>query len=70
VAGGDRAETFCLRILTGRHARPQLETIARIAHACNETVGWLLDERGYSLSDDERETLRMAAIIIEAGEVR
>lgn len=52
------------RILTGRNARPQLETVARIAHACNATVGWLLDER-YGFTDEERRKLRMAAAIIE-----
>lgn len=52
------------RILTGRSARPQLETVARVAHACGVTVGWLLNER-YAFTDDERRELRSAAAILE-----
>ena len=44
------------RILNGAH--PHLETAARIAHACGVTVGWLLEERGYALTDAQRRTLR------------
>lgn len=51
------------RILTGKSARPQLETIARIARACGVTVGWLLGER-YPFTEDERRILRMAAAVI------
>ena len=52
------------RVLSGTHAHPQLETVARIAHACGVSVGWLLSER-YAFTDDERRKLRMAAAIIE-----
>jgi transcriptional regulator with XRE-family HTH domain len=51
------------RILTGRNARPQLETVARITRACGVTVGWLLSER-YAFTDDELRQLREAAAII------
>jgi transcriptional regulator with XRE-family HTH domain len=44
------------RILNGAH--PHLETAARIAHACGVTVGWLLNERGYALTDAQRRMLR------------
>lgn len=50
------------RILNGAH--PHLETIARIAHACGVTVGWLLREHGYSLSAEQRRELRNAAVVI------
>jgi transcriptional regulator with XRE-family HTH domain len=53
------------RILNG--ANPHLETVAKIAHACGTTVGWLLREHGYSLSAQQRRQLRdAAALIIEA----
>lgn len=54
------------RILNAAHARPAFETIVRITHATGHTVGWLLEERGYSLSPDQVEQLRDAAAIIEA----
>jgi transcriptional regulator with XRE-family HTH domain len=50
------------RILNG--SQPQLETVARIAHACGTTVGWLLSERGHALSIDQRRQLREAAAVI------
>lgn len=53
------------RILNGAH--PRLETVARVAHACGTTVGWLLREHGYSLSAQQRRQLRdAAAVIVEA----
>jgi transcriptional regulator with XRE-family HTH domain len=50
------------RVLNG--ARPHLDTIARIAGACGVTVGWLLNEHGYALTDAQRRTLRAAAVVI------
>jgi SOS-response transcriptional repressor LexA len=46
------------RILTAAHLRPNFDTVVRIAHAVNENVGWLLDERGFALSADEQKQLR------------
>lgn len=46
------------RILNATHAQPSFDTIVRIARAVNENVGWLLDERGFSLSADEQRRLR------------
>lgn len=46
------------RILTATHMRPTFDTVVRIAHAVNENVGWLLDERGFALSADEQKQLR------------
>ena len=46
------------RILNAAHAQPTFDTIIRIARAVNENVGWLLDERGFSLSSDEQRQLR------------
>jgi transcriptional regulator with XRE-family HTH domain len=45
------------RILNATHAQPAFDTIVRIARAVNETVGWILDERGFSLSSDEQKQL-------------
>ena len=46
------------RILNAAHQQPSVETVARIAHAVNENLGWLFDERGFALSDDEQRELR------------
>ena len=45
------------RILSASHAQPAFDTIVRIARAVNENVGWILDERGFSLSSDEQKQL-------------
>lgn len=45
------------RILNASHAQPAFDTIIRIARAVNENVGWILDERGFSLSSDEQKQL-------------
>jgi SOS-response transcriptional repressor LexA len=46
------------RILNAVHAQPSFDTVVRIARAVNENVGWLLDERGFSLSVEEQRELR------------
>jgi phage repressor protein C with HTH and peptisase S24 domain len=46
------------RILTAAHMHPTFDAVVRIAHAVNENVGWLLDERGFTLSGDEQKQLR------------
>lgn len=46
------------RILNDAHPRPSFDLVVRIAHAVNENVGWLVDERGFSLSFDEQRQLR------------
>ena len=54
------------RILTGTYPRPALETIVRIARACNVTVSWVLDEpvRGIEFTGRERDVLKQAGIIL------
>jgi phage repressor protein C with HTH and peptisase S24 domain len=49
--------TTLSRILNG-HMQPTFETIVRVTRAANENVGWILDERGFSLSGDEQKQLR------------
>jgi hypothetical protein len=53
------------RVLNAKHGRPMFETIVRITHASGHTVGWLLDERGFTLAPDQVRELRKAAKIIE-----
>ena len=52
------------RILSAKHAHPPFEIVVRITHATGHTVGWLLGEKGYSLSPDQVRDLRRAAAII------
>jgi transcriptional regulator with XRE-family HTH domain len=52
------------RILSAANRHPSFETIVRIAHAVNENVGWLVNERGFSLSTDEEKQLRKVARIL------
>jgi phage repressor protein C with HTH and peptisase S24 domain len=55
------------RVLTATHQNPTLDTIVKIAHAINESVGWLLDEPGYVLSADEQRKLHDAVRILETS---
>lgn len=52
------------RLLTGESKRPTFQTIVNVTHAAGQTVGWLLEERGYTFSAEERAKLREAAVII------
>ena len=60
-AGVDRATMS--RILNG-HLQPRFEVVVRIAHALGESVGSLLQERGYAFSAFEIDRLQEAASII------
>ena len=55
------------RILTAEHQRPSLDTITRIAHAIHENVGWILDERSFTLSADEMRQLRQAVRFLDTA---
>lgn len=52
------------RILNGAHQNPAFATIVRIAHAVEENVGWLANERGFVLSTDEQKQLQKAVSIL------
>lgn len=53
------------RIINGKHSRPAFSTVIRIARAVRVDVGWLLDEpRGVEFTQQERATLRAAAVIL------
>jgi transcriptional regulator with XRE-family HTH domain len=54
------------RLLSGETDSPRIETLKKIARAAGTTVGWLLDEPGYSVSPEQRKRLRDAAATIEA----
>jgi transcriptional regulator with XRE-family HTH domain len=53
------------RVINGHRPNVSFETVVRIAHAAGESVGWVLDERAYALSRQQRERLRSAAKEIE-----
>jgi SOS-response transcriptional repressor LexA len=53
------------RILTSAHVHPTLDTVVRVARAANENVGWLLDEPGFALSDEEQQLLRRTLAILQ-----
>jgi len=52
------------RIVTGSLRTPSFQLVVRITHAAGESVGWILGEYGYSLSEEERGRLRDAAAAI------
>lgn len=60
---GMTPETVC-RILTAVHVRPSFESIARIAHAAGVSVGWVLEEPGFTLTDEQRAKVRTAGVLL------
>ena len=56
------------RILNGR-MKPAFDIIVRIAHSVNENVGWILDERGFSLSAEEQKQVRKVARFLDDAAV-
>jgi len=52
------------RILNAQHVRPSFDTIVRITHAAGETVGWLLEEPGFTLTAEQRAKVRTAGVIL------
>jgi len=48
------------RILNAAEVKPAFETVVRIAHAVNESVGWLLEEPGHDLSAPQKKRLAEA----------
>lgn len=51
-------------ILTGRSPRPSFDVVVRVIYATGETVGWILGERGYDFTEQERTVLRTAGVIL------
>jgi len=56
-------ETVC-KILSAVHARPSFDSIAKIAHAAGVSVGWVLEEPGFSLTDEQRAKVRTAGVLL------
>jgi len=54
------------RILNAAGAKPAFETVVKIAHAVNESVGWLLNERGFALSSEQEKTLAETVDFLQA----
>ena len=52
------------RVLNGKHAQPSFETVVKIAHAAGVSIGWVLEEPGFALSDEHRAKVRSASIIL------
>src|SRR3954469_10857183 len=52
------------RILNGWHVNPGIYTVASIAHAAGERVGWVFDEPGFTLSGEQRAKVRTVAGIL------
>lgn len=46
------------RIVSGSTTNPRIETLAKIAHALNVTIGWILGEKGFEFSPENRTELR------------
>lgn len=61
---GTNPETLS-RIITGRCSRPGFDIVVRLAHAAGVTVGSLLGEPGYRLSQDRKARLAKAAEVID-----
>lgn len=50
------------RIMTGGTRSPRIDTLAVVAHVLGTSVGWLLEEEGYSLSSEELQNFRVIAM--------
>ena len=51
-------------VLTGKHVQPYFETVVKIAHAAGVSIGWVLEEPGFTLSDEHRAKVRTASVIL------
>ena len=52
------------RILSAEHVRPSFQSIAKIAHAAGVGVGWLMEEPGFSLTDEQRAKVRTIGVLL------
>jgi transcriptional regulator with XRE-family HTH domain len=53
------------RILTGVTTDPRVFTLKKVANPLDVTVGWLLSEKGYEISGDDRSELRRTVTLLE-----
>ena len=56
-------ESVC-GILSAQHARPSFASIARIARAAGVSLGWLMEEPGFTLTDEQRAKVRTAGVLL------
>ena len=52
------------RILSAQHARPSFESIAKIARAAGVSLGWVMEEPGFNLTDEQRAKVRTAGVLL------
>ena len=52
------------RILSAVHARPSFESIAKIARAAGVSLGWIMEEPGFTLTDEQRAKVRTAGVLL------
>jgi DNA-binding phage protein len=60
----DMTQESVSRILSAHHVRPSFETVAKIAHASGVSVGWILREPGFVLTDEQRAKIRTAGMVL------
>src|SRR5258708_8825756 len=60
---GMTPESVC-RILSAQHARPSSESIARIARADGVSLGWIMEEPGFTSTDELRAKVRTAGVLL------
>jgi hypothetical protein len=46
------------------HISPSFERVAKIAHVAGVSVGWVLEESGFSLTDEQRAKVRTAGVLL------
>ncbi len=47
-----------------QNARPSFESIARIARAAGVSLGWIMEEPGFTLTDEQRAKVRTAGVLL------
>lgn len=52
------------RILSAEHARPSFQNIAKIANAAGVSLGWLMEEPGFTMTDEQRAKVRSVGVLL------
>ncbi len=52
------------RILSAEHARPSFQNIAKIAHAAGVSLGWVMEEPGFTLTNEQRAKVRTVGVLL------
>jgi DNA-binding phage protein len=52
------------RILSAEHVRPSFESIAQIARASGVSLGWIMEEPSFSLTDEQRAKVRTVGVLL------